>query len=222
MKPDQPCKKQVCPPFSGEELAQSCFLSSSFPLSHFVSLCLCWTWFLMSQIYTCVYISGPGFIPLSTFYGVHTQWFYRHCGCFLAHFPSLSFCIHFFSLLVHPYILIFNFSFAETLFSSWLLHSSFCCCLKLSFLRVTGFSLTQWPQKVNTVAACVLSFSSTLCYYFWSANGVDVFPIMCHWHTLHNLFRFSQHGQGGIVVRRNKALNNWECRQEGRLHTWGE
>lgn len=220
MKPDQPCKRQVSPPFSGEGLAQSCFLSSSSPpLSFCLSLCLCWTRFLMLQIYTCVHTSGPGFISLSTFYSVHTQWFHHHCGCFLAHFLCLSFCPHFSSALVHPYIL--NFSFAESLFSSWLLYSSFCCCLKTGFSLVHGVhSDTVTPGRRAQWQLVFYRFSP-LCYYFWSANRVDMFP-MSHWHPLHSLLRFSQHGSGGIVVWRNKELNHWGCRQEGRLRTWGE
>lgn len=98
MKPDQPCKKQVGPPFGGEVLAQSWSLSSSFPLSHLVSNCLCWTRFLMLQTHTCVHTSGPGFSSLPTFYSVHTQWFDHHCGCSLASFP--------FSLFLPPFLLL--------------------------------------------------------------------------------------------------------------------
>lgn len=64
----------------------------------------------------------------------------------LAHFLSLSLAlsvsIPVLFLLSHPYIFIFNFSFAQSLFSSWLLCSS-PCCLKLGFLWVVRFSLTQ-------------------------------------------------------------------------------
>lgn len=149
--------------------------------------------------------------------------FYHHCGCFLAHFPSLSFCIHFFSLLVHPYILIFNFSFADPCLA---LGSSTALSVVVWNWVFSGSQGSAWhsdPRKVNTTTQLILYLLPlTLYYFFWSANVVDVFPIMHHWQMQHSLFSFFLHGQGGIVVRRNKSLKNWECRQEGILHTWGK
>lgn len=156
MKPDQPCKKQVSPPFSGEGLAGSWFLSSSFPLSHFVSCCLCWTRFLMLHRYMCPYIWPCFFffsVSLSTFYSVHTQWFYHRCGCFLAHFLSRSLSAFISPPRLSTHTFLYLISALQDPCLTLGTYTSFCCCLKLGFLEFTGFSLTWWPQKSGTVAA---------------------------------------------------------------------
>lgn len=145
MRPEELYKKQVSPPFSGEKLAQS----SSFIFSYFDSHRLCETLFAYTwSVHMLMHLAQD--LSLSWLFIVSTHtviWPSLWLFPWLVPLPlSLSS-----SLLVHPYILIFNFSFAESLFSSWLLYCSFCCCyLKLV---VTGFRLTQWSHKTSTVAA---------------------------------------------------------------------
>lgn len=119
MTPNQHCQKQVSPPFSGKGLAQPCFLFSSFPLSHFVSNCLCRA---QLEIYTCYHtVHLVWYISHSTFFSVHTQLFYHCCGCFFGSVPLFLLSrLELSSVPVRLYILLFNFSFTESLFSSWL------------------------------------------------------------------------------------------------------
>lgn len=185
MKPDQPCQKQVSPPFSGEGLAQSCFLFSSFPLSHFVSHCLCRTQF---EIYTCVHTSDPGFISHWT-YSVHTQWFYHRCVCFFGSFPLSLSCPAFISpLCLSTHAFLYLISALQSPYLALGSHTSF--SVVVWNWVFSGSQGSVWHSDPKGRAQCQLAFDlfSLLCYYFcfWSANGVDVFPIIFHWNTLHN------------------------------------
>lgn len=55
----------------------------------------------------------------------------------------------------------------------------------------SGSEGSTWHSDPRRRAQWQLAFYlfSPLLYYFWSANGANVFTIMCHWHTPHNLER---------------------------------
>lgn len=134
MRPDQPYRKPVDPPFSGQKLARYCFISfsSSFSLSHYASHCPLWMQLTCTpSMHVSTYLAQDLLLFSHYIVSTHSD-FTTAVVLFLAHFLSFPACLHLSSMLVHPADRIFNFSFGGSLFSSWLLYSSLCCCLEPS------------------------------------------------------------------------------------------
>lgn len=122
----RPAVREVSPPFSGEILARA----SSFPFSDFDSHRLCWAPFTCTwSVHMFMHFAQDLSLCLLFIVSTHSD-LTTSVVVFLARSSPVSLSP---SLLVHPYIFIFNFSFAESLFSSWLLYCSFSCCCFFCF-----------------------------------------------------------------------------------------